>query len=267
MRQILLHPGFHKTGTSSIQHFLWHNRDVLAPHLTVILLRHLKPVVRDCARFSRFGNPADLINYVDDMDDACTQAGVAPDKNILVSCEGLLGHIPGWPNVADYSAAPTLLSYAAGYFAERFPDAQTRVVLTVREANAWLFSAYRHLLLRHRITDDFDTFAETYENAATFPKLIAEITQTLAPLPVQALPLWEIRDHPAGPGAAIADLVPLPTAVRGQLQPVGEGNAGPPRHLWQDFLAFNRSALPDDAVRLRKTALARQHNLGGWAEL
>ena len=59
MRQILLHPGFHKTGTSSMQHFLWINREVLEPYFDLRMFRHMKPVVRLASLFSRTNNPLD----------------------------------------------------------------------------------------------------------------------------------------------------------------------------------------------------------------
>jgi hypothetical protein len=264
MTQILLHPGFHKTGTSSIQHFLWLNCTVLAPYAAPVLLRHLKPVVRMACRFSRYNNPIDLIDIVAAMDTAMAQAAPRAGQDIIVSCEGLLGHLPGWPGVDSYAAAPTLITYFAGYFQDRYPDAQLSVVLTTRDAAGWLFSAYRHHLRGQRMTLSAADFAATYVGAGNLDSDVNAISVALGGVPVRSLNLSAMRDHPLGPGGAICELLDLPAEVTAKLSPVGAGNAGPEEALWQQFLDLNRSDLDDRAVQAAKTELAQATDLGGW---
>lgn len=264
MRQILLHPGFHKTGTSSIQHFLWFNREALAPHLSLLMLRHMKPVVKDCRRFSRGQNPMDLVDLVAHLDDAISENPPHPDRHVIVSCEGLSGHLPGWPGVPDYSAVPALAGYLAGYFSETFPTADLRVVFTTRKAEDWLFSAYRHHLMGQRLTLDFADFARATDGATAQKRIAAETAEAVAPLPVETLDLQEALQHPLGPGAALVSLLPLPSGSLAATTPVGHSNAGPAKELWMRFLDLNRSDLPDGIVKAKKRALAERAGLGGW---
>ncbi|WP_386679620.1 hypothetical protein [Loktanella sp. R86503] len=266
MTRILLHPGFHKTGTSSIQHFLWHNRAVLAPHAVPVLLRHLKPVVRMACRYSRYGNPADLIDIVDGMDAAIKQAEPRANQDIILSCEGLLGHLPGWPGVDSYAAAPALLTYLTGYFQDRYPKAQFDIVLTTRDPDSWLFSAYRHHLRGQRMTLSAAEFAATYVEAGNLNSDVNAIAAALGGVSVQSLDLSVMRDHPLGPGGAICSLLDLPAKVTASLSPVGAGNAGPEQSLWQQFLDLNRSDLDDRAAQAAKAELARTTDLGGWRQ-
>jgi len=264
MRQILLHAGFHKTGTSSIQHFLWINREVLAPHFDLRMFRHMKPVVRLAALFSRTGNPLDLVDMVGLLDDVFDEFPVNDDRDLLISCEGLAGHLPGWPGVKDYGAVPTLMTYVAGYLSERFPDAQVKLIFTTRTAPEWLYSAYRHHLRGHRLTLDFKSFDATFKSAANLDAVIAEVAKVLAPLPVMYLPMKDALAHPLGPGAALVDQMNVPADVRASLTPVGKGNAGPDDALWAQFLELNRSTLPDRVLSEKKKALAEAAALGGW---
>jgi phosphoribosylcarboxyaminoimidazole (NCAIR) mutase len=264
MKQILLHPGFHKTGTSSMQHFLWQNRPLLEPWFDLVLLRHLKPVVRQTARYSRTRNLLDLVDLVATLDAAFAEAAFAPDRSLLISCEGLSGHVPGWPGVPDYSAMPVLLQYLTGYLAERFPAAGLRVVLTTREAQGWLFSAYRHHLRSHRLTQDWPDFAARNAGAADLGQVVQAVTLAIDPVPVLALPLEDVQMNARGPGGALVDLMGLPPAVCASLMPVGRGNAGPETAMWQEFLTLNRSDLEDDVVAARKAGLAEAVRLGGW---
>ena len=263
MTRILLHPGFHKTGTSSIQHFLWTNRQTLAPHLGIVLLRHLKPVVRMSCRFSRFQNPIDLIDLVPALDQALVEAAIAPHQDIVISCEGLLGHLPGWPNVASYDAAPVLIACYAGYFQDRYPGADLQIVLTTRDATGWLFSAYRHHLRGQRLTLTSDEFAIRYATAANL-NAVADAVAAAVDVPVMTVDLADMRDFPGGPGGAICDLMDLPEAIFAQLRPVGQGNTGPEAPLWQQFLDLNLSDLPDRVVQAEKARLAQTADLGGW---
>ncbi|MBS1301122.1 hypothetical protein [Loktanella sp. SALINAS62] len=264
MRRIFVHPGFHKTGTSSIQHFLWFNRETLEPFAAPVMLRHMKPLLQVIGRFSRTLNPLDLMDYVARLDDAFAVAAPRDDQNIIVSCEGLLGNLPGGPGVTGYDAAPTLASYLTGYLAERFPDAEQHMILSTRDADGWLFSTYRHLLRGHRMTLDRAAFATLLSSTVDLDETVAEVSDAIAPIPTLTLPMAQAAMHPLGPGGAFCARIGVPDDIMDRLQPVGAGNAGPDDALWQQFLTLNRSTLSDRAVSAEKERLAQDANLGGW---
>ncbi len=259
MPRILLHPGFHKTGTSSIQHFLWVNREKLEPHVQLLMLRHLKPVTSLVHNFSRTSNPLVLLDLSERLDTLLSQLPF-DGRDILVSCEALCGHLPGWPNVDTYSAAPVTVSYVANYLAEHFGAIETKVVLTTRERSSWLFSAYRHHLKGHRLRMDFGEFAATYSPAADFAPIVDALRSELGDV-VTTLPLEDTKAHALGPGGALLDAFGIdPTGFT----PVGKGNTGPNEALWREFLTINRSGLSDEEVIAAKDALADETQLGGW---
>jgi len=201
MRQILLHSGFHKTATSSMQHFLWLNRETLEPYFDLRMFRHMKPVVRLAAMYSRTRNPLDLVDMVGLLDDVFDEFPVREDRDLLISCEGLSGHFPAAQQVKDYSAVPVLMTYVAGYLVEKFPDAQVKLIFTTRQEDSWLYSVYRHHLRAHRMTLDYKSFAATFKSAARLDAVIREVAEILAPLPVMFLPMEDAVQHPLGPGA------------------------------------------------------------------
>ncbi|MBB5722586.1 hypothetical protein FHS72_002212 [Loktanella ponticola] len=266
-QQILLHPGFHRTGTSSMQHFLWLNRDALAPHLAIRLTRHFKPVARLCTRYAMTQNPFDLTELIGELDAGFAQEPVPTGRNLLISSEMFCGEIPGHGPVTDYSAAPTLISYLAGYLQERFPAAQIRVIMTTRDADEWLFSAYRHVLRRSRIILTPEEFAETYRGATDFDAILQDIAEAIAPLDLLFLPLDHALQNPAGPGAALVDQMPLPENVHNALLPVGIGAKGAEPHLWGQFLAMNRTDAPDDQLAAQKEQMAEAVKLGHWRKV
>jgi hypothetical protein len=263
-QQILLHPGFHRTGTSSMQHFLWLNRDTLAPHLTIRLTRHFKSVARLCTRYAVTQNPLDLTDMIGELDTAFAQEPVPTGRNLLISSEMFCGEIPGHGPVQNYSAAPTLIAYLTGYLTERFPDAKIRVLLTTRDADEWLFSTYRHVLRRCRVTMTRDEFATAYCDAADFDPILQDIAEAVDPIEVLYMPLDHALQNSAGPGAALLDQMPLPDTVRDALMPVGIGAKGAEPHLWGQFLAMNRADYPDDQVTAQKEQMAEAVKLGHW---
>lgn len=267
-RRILIHPGFHKTGTSSIQHFLWINRDRLAPHVATLQLRHLKPVAQLCMSFARNRKQLVLADLVDLLDDALAEHGPDPaaadTRDLVVSCEALSGHCPGWPGVVDYSAAPFTAIMLAGYFAERFPEAGVVVVYGLREQDSWLRSAWGHHLFGQRETTGFDDWAAVHRAGADLMSVVMDVAAAIDPIQVFTLPIEEARDHPLGPGGALIELVRMPDAARGTLDPVGQGNRGPDDALAAEYLALNRSTLSDRDVKARKADLADASGVGGW---
>ncbi len=264
MRQILLHPGFHRTGTSSIQHFLWLNRDVLSPHLTIRLNRHFKPLAHRCHRYAQSQNPLDLTELISALDQGFAENPVPTDRDLIISSEGLCGDIPGHQDIQDYSAAPALITYISGYLAERFPDATVRVLLTTREPKSWLSSAYRHVLRRNRITMPEEDFVAQYAQAGAFDQIIAEVAEAISPIETLYLPLELAQTAYLGPGGAVLDQIGIPDHLWKALKPVGIGAQGAAPHIWGQFLAMNRSDRSDEEVTAQKEDMAEAAKLGHW---
>ncbi len=266
-KQILLHPGFHKTGTSTAQHVFWLNRDLLAPHVAIFQLRHLREVAKLCMGYAKTQNPLLLMDMIEALDSVFADVTAADPRHILISCEGLSGHLPGWPDVDTYAAAPVTISYICGYLEDRFPDHRLAVTLTTRGADEWLYSAYRHHLRGYRLGQSWDEFHGTYRAAADLDAIVRDIREGVAPVPVTALPLEASRDHPLGPGGAILNGLDLPSGLMARLDPVDAGNQGPSDDLADKFLALNRGDLPDGEVQAQKDALAEMSGVGGWKKV
>lgn len=267
-RQILLHAGFHKTGTSSMQHFLWANRARLATEADVLLLRHLQPAAKLCMGYARQRNPLLLADLAPTLDTVLATHPPGAGHHLVLSCEGLSGHLPGWPGVADYSAAPETVGFVAGWLAERYPEAELSVVLSTRDAKGWLYSAYRHHLLGQRLTLDWPDFAARMQAAADLNTAAVNIgmavAETAPAAQVLTLPLEDAARHPLGPGGALIEGLHLSAPLRDSLRAVGHGNRGPDKALWAQFLALNRRAMPDSALAKTKRELAEASGLGGW---
>ncbi|HAC50653.1 MAG TPA: hypothetical protein DCE85_15435, partial [Sulfitobacter sp.] len=60
-RRIILHPGFHKTGTSSLQATLRANRTALKPHVALRLRWHMKDLLHATRGYSTWRDPLTLL--------------------------------------------------------------------------------------------------------------------------------------------------------------------------------------------------------------
>lgn len=263
-QRIILHPGLHKTGTSSMQHLLWLNRALIEPYALVLLLRHLRPVAKLCAAYSRNHNPLTLIDMADELTAVFEQAPDIAGRDLLLSCEGLSGHIPGWPGVQTYAAAPMTISYVAAFLAERFPQAETTILITTRDAEGWLWSAWRHHLRGQRLTRDWDWFRARYAAAADLDAVAISVAEAAEGTSVLTMDLAQAVTHSLGPGGILIDQLRIPAAIRNRIVAVGPGNRGPDAELAAEFLAINRSQMSDDLVRARKDELADMAEIGGW---
>lgn len=263
-RRIIVHPGFHKTGTSSMQHFLWHNRARLLPFVEIYQLRHLRAVAQIAMGFSRSHNPMHLIDMSDVLADVFKDFGSDDSRDILLTCEGLSGHLPGWPGVDTYAAAPTLAAYLAGWLGERFAGAEIIFVYSLRDVDGWLSSTWRHHLLGQRLVLDEPEFEVKYRAAANLLGITADVEGEIDGLELRKIWLDEAKKHALGLGGTLTDMLNLPDDVCANLQPVLPGNIGPNAGLAAQMLALNRGGLADADLVAQKANLAKAAGVGGW---
>lgn len=257
--RILLHPGFHKTGTSSVQQFLWVNRDILAQNgIEIRLLRHLRPAARIAMRACR--HPMALLDLPDALD-ACLGGLDAPMA--ILSCEGLAGHMPGFKSLTSYATAPATIALIDSWLRDRL-GADTQIVLTLRPRDPWLSSAWRHHLRGQRLCETESEFRHRLRDGADL-KSAADAIDAALPNPAQRLGWRKLTTHRFGPGGAVLEqLTALPPGLR---LPTAPANRGPDAALAQRFLDLNRSDLDDATVIAQKDHLAARAGLNGWVRI
>lgn len=253
--RILLHPGFHKTGTSSLQRGALAHAETLCGELRLLLAPDLREATRAAKSYSSSPTPRRLLRFAQAFSDAIAVVPKDEHRSLLISAEDLSGHFPGLHGVSDYSAAPALIETAIRALHARFNTAaETTVWLCTRSANDWLKSLYWQNLRAQRLTEDFESFAARLAPAATFAPILNATRLALgsrARLDDSAIE--EFGAAPLGPlghalellGLPMADLPPLPRHNR---QPEG----GP-----EALLALNRSDLPDNQLKTAKRDLLK----------
>ncbi len=253
---MILHPGFHKTGTSSLQACLAANRLALAPYARIVLLDELADPIRYATQYCRGHDPFDLAGFTGAFAQLCQGLAAEGAHSLVISSEGLSGRTPGKKGIVDYRAAvPLAMAMASCVKAVFGGKARLRLLYTTRAAQGWLYSAWRHNLFGYRISEDFDAFCLRYREAANFSAITTEVAQKLPRAEVISVPLESVQGSPLGPAMAVLSLLDLPQSVQAALRNPGLRNAGYSPSDAAMMLAWNRSELTDDEVKRHKRAL------------
>jgi hypothetical protein len=253
-RRIILHAGFHKTGTSSIQATLRENRVALKQHAALRLRWHMQKLISATRGYSTWRDPLTLIKVQDRFETLMNDLPGMPRRTLIISAEELAGHLPGRGDLDDYSAAPVLLYTFWEIITKRYPAAEVLIYLSTRAPEPWLKSAHWEHVKASNMTLDVDAFRERYHAAANLDDMVSEIASRV-PCPVHHAALEDCRDLPLGPANPLLDLCDLPLSLRAELV------APPPANmrLGDDVLAAmieaNKTHTSPDARNAAKAAI------------
>lgn len=255
--RILLHPGFHKTGTSSLQRGAAAQLDRLNARLQLMLTPDLIEAARAARHYSERETEDDLERFSTEFQRAVAVQDSSDRRPLLISSEVLSGHLPGLKGVKTYAAAPALARSAVDIL-HRYYGAEARITVwfTTREPEAWLRSLYWQNLRAQRLTEEFKPFRERMATAADHARIVDEARRCLGTAAeVETDRIEDIGPDPLGPlGAALRH---LGVTTHG-LAPLPQHNTQP-EHAAEEFLALNRSAMGDKALSEAKRKVLRRY--------
>ena len=247
-RRLIVHAGFHKTGTTSVQRLLDRSRDALDP-LKVVLRADMKALCEAARAFSVSRTTVDLglIKY-----EAAILAEQWRADTVLLSSEDLSGQMPGRHGLKRYDAAPVIAAAMLEAWQEALPGIEVCFVFTSRDAAAWLASCYVQHLRATRIAITADHYMREYSASAELPAIIARVQAAVPDADVRNIALEGTEDKRLGPADALLALAGVPADVRSTIGPIGRANPSMTRKRQAAFLALNRSHLSDKEVHARK---------------
>jgi len=255
-RRIIVHGGFHKTGTSSIQAVLNQNSPLIWPHYALVLPGRIPDVLKAATFQSRVGDPFSLSEYAFRLHSFLGTLVLGRKRGLCISAEDLCGLIPGRNGQDGYTAAPELMATTARVLEEVCgPEFDITFYLSLRQSEAWLRSTYFQNLRRSRLTMDMESYVDLLRPKVDLQHSAAEIAKAVAPHRPVATWLEDTSTLPLGPATPIVDLLGLPRATRKAMTATGPRNASPSTEIVDQMLAMNRSGLDDDLLMARKLAL------------
>lgn len=255
-RAILIHPGFHKTGTSSLQQVLRRNRSALKGRVRIVLRGEMLDLVHAARGFSTWRDPFTLDKFAQRFRALLEQLGPLPKRVLCLSSEELAGHLPGREGIVDYSAAPLLAAEMERIAAEIYPEAPLAFCVTLRRPESWLRSAYWEHVKASSMTKEWDDFAASTGPGSDLAATADAIAATLSS-PVHRIWLEAYADLPLGPAGPLLDLCGIPAELQRELAPVPPVNTRADDAVLLALLAANRDYTDRDARAAAKQEILK----------
>lgn len=259
MPRFLIHAGFHKTGTSSLQRTMEQNAEALADRVRVITKDETSTLRRAAQLYAQAGDAEALELLKESV--AALLVEVDPDetRDVVLSEEDLCGLIPWRHGKTGYEEAPTILKQMCDGVATRLPEHEVLVLLTLRQTAPWVKSCYSQHL---RSTDIQLSLEEYLQTAAAHCDLSAEaerIRAAIAPIPVEVAWLEDLKSTPLGPATAALARLPQALGLLDQLTPCPPANTTLPEALAAEFLRLNRSGLDNWDLKSAKKQVRQKY--------
>lgn len=259
--RILVHPGFHKTGTTSVQYGLERNAAVLNDRVRVLQMEDFPYAIAAARRHTAQPAPRRLKKYEAGFAAALAPLDPADPRPLLVSSEKLLGWIPGRKHNWSYANTPDFMERLAQCLDAHFgTQAEITFYFTTRAPEDWARSVYWQNLRSMRITEDFETYRPRLDRAARLDEVVADTRTRLAGRArVISRPVEALSTEPQGPLGAILselgvtadDLMPFKSY---NMQPTGAA---------EELLRLNRSDLDDTALNAAKRERIQAYQSAG----
>lgn len=256
MVRMVIHAGFHKTGTSSIQKMLRQNKKLLHPYGRIILKPGVATLCDATRLWSRWRDRFEQRGVEIELELLFGKLKPKAGRTILISAEDLAGHMPGRKGVTRYDAtAPLMQMIAEAALKAPFKINELVFFFSTRAADGWLKSSYVQHVRGDRMTLSLQDYAAQFADAANLNAVVDDVRQAVAPHPVHSAALEDAQNQRLGPLSPLLDILNVPDAVRAQMQAFGPVNAAPSADLLHQMLALNCSDLNDTEVHARKQTL------------
>lgn len=255
--RIIIHAGFHKTGTTSVQNALRHNRVALSDHLRIVLRDGMVGVCEGARNWSASRDELDLALFGYEVAQLGESWDADDPRPILMASEDLSGHMPGRHGLKDYGAAPDLMKTLVAMLGEVLPDLTATLFFSTRAPDPWLASCHTQHLRASRMIQSADEYARTHRTSGDLNQIVDRIAAKTTPCKVHRCTLENSQYRPLGPLDPLLELVDLPQSVRARLRAAPPANTALSPECTAQLLALNRSAGDDKSVHAAKQALIR----------
>ncbi|MDQ2095809.1 hypothetical protein [Rhodalgimonas zhirmunskyi] len=261
MTRIIVHAGFYKTGTTSLQNYLAANHKALTPWFDYYGPGNISHTGQYAREYAQRPFPWRRRRFARALRTMLAAMPEPASGNIVISRENYTGVMPGhrdWRGrpVIGFPAAPCLLDTITTELQRRFgPEAQIEYLFTTRDRAAWIESLHGHLLRSIPIRDDLAQFTARFPPDYDPEAAAQALARHLAPIPVHTAALEQLGQSRIGPATALLDLLGIPEEVRATLPDARRANTGQQDDLRDAFLALNRQGLSRATLKAEKARL------------
>ncbi|MDO5612013.1 MAG: hypothetical protein Q4G14_02075 [Paracoccus sp. (in: a-proteobacteria)] len=257
MSRVLLHPGFHKTGTKSVQQFLWANGPLIWPHTALILPARITELTRLAFAQTRAPSPHNLAALGDEMRQfigglSLARPGKTP-RDVIISAENLIGPMPRGDD-APYPQAAAILTEVVAALRDTIAATEVMIHLSLRDQADWARSIHAHHARRLSGPRMTASPADLAADLARWPLAQRAATLTVPGATVMATDIATLAAERFGIAQPFVDFLRLPPGAHDRLTQVPHLHRSD-HALTGRMLELNRSALGGDALAQAKRAL------------
>lgn len=253
-RRILIHAGFHKTGTTTLQVTLAQNMRLFMPHVEVYLQHGvlLSSLTQAVLEFSGNRGKRTRDNVRKHAEVFFSTIDLRDPRPVLISSESLSGHFPGASGVSKYAPAPLAIETIrdAWVHVTGSPDGFETYYSTRR--TGWLASCHWQRLKNARSKISMEDYCEKFAAAADHGKFIGDIQEKIGSHAVHTVAIEDI-DHPIDP---VLDILNL-THLREDVVIPKNANVSPDQNTKDALLALNRGPLRGLEFQNARNAILR----------
>ncbi|SDY48345.1 hypothetical protein SAMN05444004_101549 [Jannaschia faecimaris] len=217
-KRLIIHVGYHKTGSSSVQKWLQQHAEILSPHLYCFNLADGGSNTLKFAAMNWLRGHATRDDFVRHCRTMAAEIHALSQPVICITDESLLGMPLGFSN-GDYAETeiyPQARSIV-DVIAQEFSDFDLTIVAVERDADNWLRSVHNQMYKQGCVAEDFDGYLSRFEPMVDWPALRGEIEAGLAGRGrLQTLAFEEELSHPLVSGMGIVGLLDLPPELLAQ---------------------------------------------------
>ncbi len=247
--RVIVHAGFHKTGTTSVQQALRLNRAALKPHLRIVLRPAMVAVCEAARGYSAVPDAVNLALFQYELAQLAETWPARDSRPVLLASEDLSGHMPGRKGVKTYQGAPRLMAALVETLRRIHPGAAPEFYFSTRRTDDWLRSCHAQHLCASRLTLDAAKYAKAYRRSANLDAIIDNVAKATA------CPTHRAALEQGDPLAALLDVIGLPDELRARLRPADPANTAPPAEVLAALLDLNRGDMSEPDLRAAKRAL------------
>lgn len=239
-RKIVIHAGFHNTGTSTVQTVLRENRKLLMPVLAIRLKGQMKELLQATRGYSTDLTATSLDQVSHHFDTLLAELPAMPRRTLVLSAEELSGQLPGRSGLADYSAAPVLMYLFLQRAQLALPQTPVVFCFGTRRPADWLPLTWAEHVKSTGIRLDCAEYCNRYAASADLAQIVQEMTRRV-PTPVHSYAVEACSNLPLGSADPVLDLCDIPVDLRAKLVPPTANNTGLDKATLADLLTINRT--------------------------
>jgi len=261
VRRVIIHAGFHKTGTTTAQRFLMRNGEHIWPHHAIAIQHRIRDPLQFALAYSTGAGQIALDEFRGRFCAFLKTLDLGAERGLIISAENLAGMMPGKNAMVDgYTACPVLMKTVAECIEQVIdPNPDMAFHFSTRDKDAWLRSIWWHNLSKTRLCENFHDFAAALGPTCDLEGTVQQVQKSVAPYPVTSMPLEQTKGQQFGPATPLIDLLKLPDTARNALQNIPAENVMPKRDLVKAFLKLNRSNLRSSDLATAKQELLEQN--------